>query len=118
MAQHSIELGWMTIQPCSKVVWVDTSIPGVKTPVLKTAEQRLYAWAVVDSQNMRDEAVKAVKDCAIASVGAAGGIGAITSNPSAAAAAFKAAFVACFAAKFADIAISGVALETRAVCMW
>lgn len=118
MAQHSVELGWMNIQPCSKVVWVKSDIPGVSVPVLKTAEQRLTAWAVVDSQNMRDEAVQAVKDCALAAVGAAGGIGAITANPGAAATAFKTAFVACFAAKFADIAINSVTIETRAECKW
>jgi hypothetical protein len=118
MSQHSIELGWMNIQPCSKVEWVSSSIPGVKVPVLKTSEQRLYAWAVVDSQNMRDEAVQAVKDCALAAVAAAGGISAITANPGAASGAFTAAFLTCFAAKFADIAINSVSLETRAVCTW
>lgn len=118
MTQHSVELGWMNIQPCSKVVWVKTDIPGVSQPVLKTAEQRLVAWAVVDSDGMRDEAVQAVKDCALAAAGAAGGIGAITANPGAAAAAFKTAFIACFATKFGDIAIRGISLETRAQCMW
>lgn len=108
----------MNIPPCSKVVWVNSSIPGVKVPVLKTAEQRLYAWAVVDSQNMREEAVAALKECALGAVGAAGGVGAITANPGAAAAAFKAAFLGCFGARFADIVVTGVSLETRAVCMW
>ncbi len=118
MAQHSVELGWMNIQPCAKVVWVNTSIPGVKTPVLKTAEQRLYAWAVIDSQNMRDEAIDAVKDCALGAVAAAGGIGAITADPGSTSAAFTAAFLACFSARFGDIVINNVTLETRAVCMW
>lgn len=118
MAQHSVELGWMNIQPCSKVVWVSSDIPGVKVPVLKTAEQRLIAWAVIDSQNMPDQAIQAMKDCALAAVGAAGGIGAITANPGATAAAFKTAFIACFGAKFGDIAISNVSIETRAECMW
>lgn len=118
MSTHSVELGWMDIQPCSKVVWVGSDIPGVKVPVLKTARQRLVAYGVIDSQNMRDEAVQAVKDCALAAVGAAGGIGAITANPGAAAAAFKAAFIACFMGKFGDIAINNVTIETRAECMW
>ncbi len=118
MAQHSIELGWMNLAPCSKVEWVPSDIPGIKVPVLKTSEQRLYAWAVVDSQNMRDQALPAVKDCALAAVAAAGGLGAITANPGAAASAFTTAFLACFAAKFADIAVNNVSLETRAVCKW
>lgn len=118
MAQHSVELGWMNIPPCSKVVWVNSDIPGVKVPVLKTADQRLIAYGFIDSQNMRDEAVQAVKDCALAGVGAAGGIGAITANPGAAAAAFNTAFITCFAAKFGDIAINNVDIETRAECMW
>ncbi len=118
MAQHSVELGWMNIQPCSKVVWVKSDIPGISVPVLKTAEQRLTAWGVIDSQNMRDGALQAVKDCALAAVGAAGGIGAITANPGAAAAAFKTAFIVCFAVKFGDIAINSVSIETRAECMW
>ena len=118
MSQHSVELGWMNLPPCAKVVWIDSSIPGVKVPVLQTAEQRLTAWAVVDTNNMRDEAVQAIKDCALASVAAAGGIGAITANPGAAVGAFKVAFVACFAAKFSDIVVSGLNIETRAQCMW
>lgn len=113
-----VELGWTTITPCSRVDWVDSSIPGVKVPVVRTAEQRLYAFAVIDSDNMREEAHQAVKDCALAAVGAAGGVGAITANPGTAVGAFKAAFLTCFAAKFADIAINNVRLETRAQCMW
>ncbi|MCX2499460.1 hypothetical protein [Plesiomonas shigelloides] len=118
MAQYSVELGWMNIQPCSKIVWVSSDIPGVKVPVLKTAEQRLIAWGVIDSQNMQDEAVQAMKDCALAAVVAVGGIGAITANPSVAVATFKTAFITCFAAKFGDIAINNVSIETRAECMW
>jgi len=118
MSQHSVELGWMNIQPCSKVVWVNSDIPGVKVPVLKTAEQRLTAWAVVDSQNMRDDAIQAVKECALGAVAAAGGIGAITSNPGAAMQAFTAAFIACFRARFSDIVINNVTIETRAECRW
>ncbi|MCX7086577.1 MAG: hypothetical protein NTV00_00830 [Methylococcales bacterium] len=118
MAQHSIELGWMNLPPCSKVEWVNSDIPGIKVPVLKTSEQRFYAWAVIDSQNMRDEALQAAKECALAAVGVAGGIGAITANPGAASGAFTTAFLACFGARFGDIVISNVLIETRAVCQW
>ncbi len=118
MAQHSVELGWMNIQPCSKIEWVSSDIPGIKVPVLKTSEQRFYAWAVVDSDNMRDEALQSLKDCALASVAAAGGIGVITANPGAAVKSFSAAFLLCFKAKCADIVLSNVSIETRAVCTW
>ena len=113
-----VELGWTVITPCSRVDWVNSSIPGVKVPVVRTAEQRLYAYAVVESDNMRDEALGAVKDCALGALAAAGGIGAITANPGAATGTFTAAFLACFGARFADIVIRNVRLETRAVCMW
>ena len=118
MAQASVELGSMDIQPCSKVYWVASDIPFVKVPVLKTARQRLVAYAVVDSANMQNQALQAVKECALASVGAAGGIGAITGNPGAATAAFKAAFIACSAGRAAGITIDNVTIETRAECMW
>lgn len=118
MARQSVELGWMNLPPCTKVEWTPTGIPGVSTPTLKSAEQRLTAYAAIDSDNMREEALEAVKECALAALGAAGGIGAVTSNPAAAAAAFKAAFIACFSAKFGDIAISGVELHTNTTCLW
>lgn len=118
MARHSIELGWMNITPCTKVVWTPTDIPGISTPTVKTAEQRLTAYAEIDSDGMRDDALGALKDCALASVGAAGGIGALTANPAAAVAAFKTALIACFATKFSDIVINNVELHTDAQCIW
>ncbi len=118
MARQSVELGWMNLPPCTKVEWIPTSIPGISTPTVKSAEQRLAAYAEIDSENMREEALEAVKECALAALGAAGGIGAVTSNPAAAAAAFKTAFLACFSAKFGDIAISGVELHTDTTCRW
>lgn len=117
-SQHSIELGWMNLPPCSKITYVESDIPGVWVPVLKTAEQRLYAYSVINSQNMRDEAVEAARDCALAAVATAGGLSVITANPVAVTAAFSASFLACFGARFGDIVITNIALETRAVCMW
>lgn len=108
----------MNIQPCSKVVWVKSDIPGVNVPVLKTAEQRLYAWAVIDSQNMQDSALDAAKNCALGALGAAGGIAAVLGNPAAAAPAFSAAFLTCFGPQFGDIVINNISIETRAVCEW
>lgn len=80
MAKHSVKIGWMNIQPCSKIVWIQSSIPGVKMPVLKTAEKRLIKWAIIDSQNMKNAALQSLKDCALAAVGAGGGVGIITAN--------------------------------------
>ena len=83
MPRHSIELGWMNIVPCTKTVWTPTSIPGISTPTLKMAEQRLSAYAELDTDELKDEALAAAKDCAIAAIAAAGGLSAITSNPGA-----------------------------------
>ncbi len=119
MSQYSVELGWMNLTPCSKIFWVDSSISGVKVPVLKTAEQRLYAWAVFNADNMTDETIQAAKECAISAVVVAGGIGGgVTANPVAALSAFTPAFLACFAGKFGNIVVSNVNIETRSQCMW
>lgn len=116
---YQVELGWTVITPCSKVEWTPTSIPGVSTPTLKFAEQRLYLYAIIDgADSVADNVHQAMKECSIASIGAAGGIAAITANPGAAVAAFKTAFIACFSAKFAEIGINDVHLTTEAVCMW
>jgi hypothetical protein len=61
MPRHSVELGWMNLTPCTKVDWVPTSIPGVSQPVVRTAEQRLYAYAEVESDKIRDDAINAIK---------------------------------------------------------
>ncbi len=118
MPRQSVELGWMNIVPCTKVDWVDSSIPGVRVPVVRTAEQRLYAYAEIETDKMRDDLLQAVKDCALAAVGAAGGVGAISANPGAAAAAFKAAFIACFSAKAGDVLVTNISLHTDARCMF
>ena len=108
----------MNLTPCSNTEWTPTSIPGISTPTLKFAEQRLYAYAVIDCADLPANVHQAINDCAVASVAAAGGVGAITANPGAALAAFKTTFLACFSAKFATIAINDVHLDTQAVCMW
>lgn len=118
MPRHSVELGWMNLPPCTKVDWVDSSIPGVKVPVLRTAAQELHAYAEIETDKFRDDALTALKDCALAAVGAAGGIGAITANPGAALGAFKLAFLACFSAKAADIAVMSVNIHTDTRCNW
>lgn len=118
MARQSVELGWTNITPCTKVRWDPTSIPGVSTPTVVSAEQRIIAYAEVDTDKMKDELIGAVKDCALAAVAAAGGLGAITGNPAAAAGAFKAAFIACFAAKASDIVVTEVNLHLETKCFF
>lgn len=115
---YEVQLGWMNLTPCSKVDWVPTSIPGVSHPVVRTAEQRLYGYAIIDSENWRQEAEQSARECVLTAFAAAGGIGALTANPAAAAQAIVPAFLACFSTKFADIAISNIRLDTRSVCMW
>lgn len=116
-----IELGWMNLVPCTRVRMVTIDGPfGTKfdVPRVETAEQRLYAYADIESPNWRPEAAAIAKDCATAALAAAGGIGAVTMNPGAAAASFAQAFLACFVARMADVAISSVHLETSTVCVW
>lgn len=114
---YEVQLGWMNLTPCSKIDTVPSSI-GIPMPVVRTAEQRLYAYATIDSENWRQEAEQAARECMFAAFAAAGGIGALTANPAAAAQATVPAFLACFSAKFADITRSNVRLDTRSVCMW
>jgi hypothetical protein len=116
-----IELGWTNLLPCSRIKMVTVDGPfGTKfdTPQVQTAEQRLYAYADIESPNWQDKAIGAARDCALAAVGAAGGIAALTANPAGAGAAFGAAFLTCFAGKFADVVISSVHIETSSRCMW
>lgn len=109
-----IELGWMNLTPCAKVEWR----PFPELPVIKTGEQRLYGYVSFDSPNWRTEAEQAVRDCAIAAFGAAGGISALSGNPAAFTAAFVPVLLGCFGAKFADITIQNVHVDTRSVCLW
>ena len=112
-----IELGWMNLPPCSRVVWVEGPF-GIKYPRYETGEQRLYAYAVINAQNMRQDAIETAKYCALVSIPAAGGIAFILDNPAAAGPAFSSAFFACFGGRFGDIVLDNVTLETQSVCLW
>lgn len=121
MSTQQIELGWMNIVPCTRVRMVTVDGPGgikFDVPRAETAEQRLYAYADIDSPNWNDAATSAAKECIEPAIEAAGGVGAITANPAAAAAAFGAAFLEAFSAKMADVAINSIHLETSSKCMW
>ena len=118
MPRLSVELGWMNLPPCTKVDWVKTSIPGISQPVIRTAEQRLTAFADIETTDIADAVKQVIKDCALASVAAAGGIGAITANPAAAVEGFKTAFLGCFTAKLPGVAIGSVDIHTNTSCSW
>lgn len=109
-----IELGWMNLTPCSKI----ENRPFPELPVVKVGEQRLYGYLNFDSNNWRDEAVQAARDCAVAAFGGAGGFAALTGSPGAFTTAFATIFVGCFGAKFADISIQNIRIDTRSVCLW
>jgi len=117
-----IELGWTTLPQCTRVRMKMVDGPsGSKLEIpdgIETAEQRLYAYLDVDSPNWTNEAQDAARNCAVAAIAAAGGIGLVTANAGAAASAFGQAFLACFTAKVADVAISSIKIETSARCMW
>jgi len=118
---EKIEIGWMNITPCVRVKMVTVDGPlGTKfdVPQVQTAEQRLYAYADIDSPNWNDVATAAAKESIGPALAAAGGIGAVTMNPGAAAAAFGEAFLASFATKATGAAINSVHIETNSQCMW
>ncbi|WP_334044795.1 hypothetical protein [Burkholderia ambifaria] len=121
MSTQQIELGWMNIVPCARVRMVTVEGPGgikIDVPRAETAEQRLYAYADIDSPNWSDAANSAAKECIGPAIAAAGGVGAITANPAAAAAAFGAAFLREFYTKMGEVAINSIHLETSSKCMW
>ena len=122
MPTHQVELGWTVLPvPCSRVRMVTVDGPfGTKfdVPKIETAEQRMYAFADIDSSAWTAASQDAAKDCATAAIAAAGGIGAITANPGTTAAAFGEAFLACFSAKITGVAISSVHIEVSPQCMW
>lgn len=113
-ATHEVQLGWANIVPCSKVEWNNNGIFGTPAPTLRTAEQRVYAIAVVNAPDasgiQRD-----VTDCALQGAAAAG-LSSIIASPAAAVPSFKAGFAACMSARASDW--TGFSLRVTSSCMW
>jgi hypothetical protein len=112
-----IDLGWTNIIPCTKMDWVNSSIPGVKVPVLRTAPQELHAFLLINLDD--DSLAEAAKECALAGLAAAG-IASILESPVAAWPAFKVAFIACAQEKANKLveSIENSSLTTEAICRW
>jgi len=110
-----VELGWGNITPCSKVVWRNNGLVGLPSPTTKFAEQRVYAYAVVDVPSVGG-IQNDVQQCAVQGAAAAG-IAAIISSPAAAMPAFQTRFQSCLSERAKNY--FSLRLEVSGgKCMW
>jgi hypothetical protein len=109
VAPGKIEIGWMNLLPCVRVEWNPW-------PELYTAEQRLYAFAIVPPNSIAERLFSEVKACVGTAVAAAG-LAAIFASPGAAFGAFTTTFKGCLTAKGLQ-ALEISRLETETKCMW
>lgn len=96
----TVQLGWMDITPCSRVVWRNNGIFGTPSPTVQSAPQRVYAYADVNTPS-GSQVQNDVQQCAIQGAAAAG-LASLATSPAGAMPAFKAAFSACMASRSAD----------------
>jgi hypothetical protein len=112
-----IELGWGNAWPCSKVENVRNDL-GFESPAFKVSkEQRIYAYAEVDSPLSADAVGNTIRGCALKAVGACG-LTSLISSPAACLPAFKTAFATCITAELPKLAVPSVKLSVESQCIW
>lgn len=115
---QKVELGWLgwgNITPCSTVEWTNDGIFGTSSPTLRLAEQRVYAYAVVEALTVAG-IQNDVQQCAVQGAVAAG-ITAIIASPAGAMPAFQAQFESCL--KQRAQSYFSLSLElSEGQCMW
>lgn len=110
-----VQLGWGNITPCTRTVWRNDGIFGTPSPTVESAEQRVYAYAIVDAPNM-GSVQNDIQQCALQGAAAAG-VAAIISSPAGAMPAFQAQFESCIRSR--AINYLGLQLGVSAgQCMW
>ena len=111
-----VELGWGNITPCSRVVSSGSSLFGDWFPdTLETAEQRVYAYAVVDTPTL-SSVQNDIQQCAVQGAAAAG-LTSIIASPAGAMPAFQGTFESCMHDRAATY--FSLSLEvSEGHCMW
>ena len=110
-----VELGWGNITPCSKVEWRNDGLFGTPSPTTVTAEQRVYAYAVVETPSV-EGIQNDVQQCAVQGTAAAG-LTAILASPAGAMPAFQAQFESCLqqrAQRYFSLSLE----LSEGQCMW
>lgn len=90
---QKVELGWGNITPCSTVEWRNDGPFGTPSPTLIESEQRVYAYAVVETPTVPG-IQNDIQQCAVQGAAAAG-LAAIIASPAGAMPAFQAQFESC-----------------------
>jgi len=112
---QKVELGWGNITPCSTVEWTNDGIFGTPSPTLRLAEQRVYAYAVVEAPTVAG-IQNDIQQCAVQGAVAAG-LTAIIASPAGAMPAFQAQFESCL--KQRAQSYFSLSLElSEGQCMW
>ena len=110
-----VELGWGNITPCSRVTWVDSSIPGIKAPKVEMAEQRLHAYANVSAMTSSQDVFNYIQQCAVRAATVAG-LSAIFASPAAAMPAFESEFSECLGNIGSNVIDFNLSVEPE--CLW
>jgi hypothetical protein len=110
-----VELGWGNITPCSKVEWRNDGIFGTPSPTVVTAEQRVHAYAVVETPTVAG-IQNDIQQCAVQGAAAAG-LAAILASPAGAMPAFQAQFDSCIQER-AQSYLSLSLEVSEGECMW
>lgn len=112
---YTVELGWGNITPCSRVEWTNDGLWGTPSPTVETAEQRVYAYAVVEAPTVGG-IQNDIQQCA-AQGAAVATLTAIIASPSGAMPAFQAQFESCFRDRARDYFSLQLQLS-EGQCMW
>lgn len=112
---NRIQLGWGNITPCSTVEWRNDGFLGTPSPTVKTAEQRVYAYAVVEAPNLGG-IQNDIQQCAVQGAAAAG-LAAIIASPAGAMPAFSAQFQSCMQQRAQSYLSLSLELS-EGQCMW
>ena len=110
-----VQLGWANITPCSRVVWRNDGIFGTPSPTTEFADQRVYAYAVVEAPSV-GSIQNDIQQCAVQGAAAAG-LTAIIASPAGAMPAFQAQFESCLQSR-AEQYFSLRLEVSEGECMW
>jgi hypothetical protein len=111
----TVQLGWGNITPCSTVEWTNDGILGTPSPTVRTAEQRVYAYATIAAPSA-SSIQNDLQQCAVQGAAAAG-LSAIIASPAAAMPAFQAQFEGCMRARARNYFSLQLHLS-EGQCMW
>jgi hypothetical protein len=109
----TIELGWMNLPQCSKL-----EVRQVYNATYRFAEQRLYAYANYDSEQIVEESKNMIKTCVLGALAVCGGVSAALGNPSAMTTCMGPSTLTCVKAAAPAMALDNIHLWTQSRCLW